>query len=123
MTIIHVSVILREVMRCTSLLVDIFGNDVYNASPTSQAVALGWPNLLIWSTTWAVMLDIGGNDVYNGGEQAYAGGAFAFLINIFAFLINIFDVDDYSNKGKDWSLWTQGYFGIGIDMGGIRNLL
>ena len=66
------------------------------------------------------MLDIGGNGVYNGGEQAYAGGAFAFLINIFAFLINIFGIDNYSGKGKDWSLWIQGYFGIGIDMGGFR---
>ena len=46
---------------------------------------------------------------------AYAGGAFAFLINIFG-------VDDYSGKGKDWSLWIQGYFGIGIDIGGFRKL-
>ena len=95
-----------------SLLIDLSGNDIYNASIWSQAVALGWPNPFICASTQAIMLDIGGNDAYNGGDMGCGGGGIALLINIFG-------RDKYNGIEKDWSIWTQGCFGVGIDIGGI----
>ena len=62
----------------------------------------------------SLLLDIGGNDVFEGGKliQGYGNGGLAFFINIFG-------VDDYSGPGKDCSIWLQGT-GIGIDVGGRR---
>ena len=68
-------------------------------------------------TAHSLLLDIGGYDSFNAKSfaQGFGGGGLALFINIFG-------IDNYSGKGKDWSLWTQGYFGIGIDMGGFRKL-
>jgi len=65
----------------------------------------------------SLLLDIGGYDSFNAKSfaQGFGGGGLALFINIFG-------IDNYSGKGKDWSLWIQGYFGIGIDIGGFRKL-
>jgi hypothetical protein len=92
------------------ILLDRGGNDKYIYAgwwyeSIAQGAGMGGTGILI---------DYSGDDTFSKSRERSQG----YGIYGIGILINILGNDDYSGPGKDWSIWFQGFIGIGIDIGG-----